>query len=278
MSSTEDFPKIRRRYRSIFLSDIHLGDKSCRAGFVLDFLRYSRCETLYLIGDVVDIWAMKNRFYWPKEHHAVLKRLIKIAAKGKTKVIYIPGNHDNIARHLAGDSILNIEVHREYIHTAADGRTFLLCHGDEFDHLLRHSRLNKLVGDAGYHFLLWLNRWGNGIRRLSGKPYWSAATYLKNRLGKARATIEIFEKAAAEEAKSRGLDGIICGHIHQPELRSIEGILYCNDGDWTESCTALVEDNNGWLELIHWGDLQQSIRDDETVSYEMGPVSALPIR
>lgn len=272
----EKLPKTKHHYRSIFLSDIHLGDKGCRADFLLDFLRHTRCETLYLIGDVVDIWAMKNRFFWPKAHHAILRRIIKIAAKGKTRVIYIPGNHDNIARNLAGDSILNIEVHRDYVHTAADGRTFLLCHGDEFDHVLRHTRLNKIIGDAGYHLLLWLNRWGNLLRRLSGKPYWSAATYLKNRLDKARSTIERFEEAAAAEAKSRNLDGVICGHIHQPELRKIDGILYCNDGDWTESCTALVEDHNGWLELIHWSDLQQSIRDDESANYEMGPIAALP--
>lgn len=272
----KDYPRKKRHYRSIFISDIHLGDKGCHADFLLDFLRYTKCETLYLIGDVVDIWAMKNRFFWPKKHHAILKRLIKTASRGKTKVIYIPGNHDNIARNLAGDSILNIEVHREYLHTTACGRVFLLCHGDEFDAVLRHSRLNKLVGDAGYHFLLWLNRWGNRIRKFSGRPYWSAATYLKNRLDKARETIERFEEAAAAEAKSRNLDGVICGHIHQPELRKIDGVLYCNDGDWTESCTALVEDENGWLELIHWSDLQQSIRSDQNTEAEQGPIASLP--
>lgn len=271
-----DLPRIKRQYRSIFLSDIHLGDKACRADFLLDFFRFTRCETLYLVGDIVDIWAMKNRFHWPKSHHAVLKRIIKIANKSKTRVIYIPGNHDNISRNLVGDSILNIEVHRDFVHTAADGRRFLLCHGDEFDSVLRHNFITKIVGDAGYHFLLWLNRWGNQIRRFSGRPYWSAATYLKNRLEKSRQSIERFEEAAAAEAKSRGLDGVICGHIHQPELKKIDGVLYCNDGDWTESCTALVEDSKGWLELIHWSDLQQSVRNDETADNQMGPIAVLP--
>ena len=274
---SDELPRVKRHCRSIFLSDIHLGDKGCRADFLLDFLRHTKADRLYLIGDIVDIWALKNRFYWPRHHHAVLKRIIKIAAK-KTEVIYIPGNHDNIARNLVGDSILNIEVHRNYVHTTACGRKFLLCHGDEFDNVLRHTRLNKFIGDAGYHFLLWLNRWGNRLRSITGRPYWSAATYVKNRLDKARVTIERFEEAAAAEAKAQGMDGVICGHIHQPELRKIEGVLYCNDGDWTESCTALVEDQNGWLELIHWSDQQQSIRKDQDSDIEKGPISALPSR
>ena len=173
------YARKKRHYRSIFLSDIHLGDKGCRADFLLDFLRHTKCDHLYLIGDIVDIWALKSRFHWPKHHHAVLKRLIKIASKN-TEVIYIPGNHDNIARNLVGDTILNIEVHRSFVHTTACGRKFLLCHGDEFDNVLRHTRLNKFVGDAGYHFLLWLNRWGNRLRRFSGRPYWSSC-YLREK-------------------------------------------------------------------------------------------------
>lgn len=266
----------KRHYRAVFLSDIHLGYSHCRADFLLDFLKQTRCDRLYLIGDIVDIWALKNRFYWPKRHHAVLKRLIRLAAKGKTKVIYIPGNHDAIARNLVGDTLLNIEVHQEYIHTTSDGRRFLLCHGDEFENAIRHSRMNRILGDLGYDLLLLMNRAGNAWRRLLKRPYWSAATYLKNRVEKARSTIEMFEEAAAAEAEARGLDGVICGHIHQPEIRKIGSVLYCNDGDWTESCTALVEDSDGWLELLHWSDTQQLVKRDQQLQEADGPILVLP--
>lgn len=270
-----DAVKGRQYYRTVFLSDIHLGYKHCQAEFLLDFLRQVRCERLYLIGDVIDMWAMKHRFHWPRHHHAVLKRLIKIAAK-QAKVIYIPGNHDEIARNLVGDTILNIEIHREYVHTTVTGRRFLLCHGDEFENAIRHTKLNRILGDIGYDLLLWLNQLGNGWRRLWGKPYWSAATYLKNRVDKARQTIDKYEETAAISARERGFDGVICGHIHQPEIRMIEGILYCNDGDWTESCTALVEDENGWLELLHWSNARQSLRTDQNMEDGAPPIRALP--
>ncbi len=273
---TEKLERRKRHYRSVFISDIHLGYHHCRADFLLDFLKQTRCDTLYLIGDVIDMWALKNRYYWPKRHNTVLKRLIKIAARGNTKVIYIPGNHDAIARNIAGDKILNIEVHREYVHTMADGRKFLLCHGDEFENAIRHSRLNKMVGDIGYDLLLFCNKAGNRIRKWMGRPYWSAATYLKNRVEKARKTIELYEEAAAAEAAERGLDGVICGHIHQPEIRKINDVLYCNDGDWTESCTALVEDESGWLELMHWSDTQQSLKKDQDDEEKNEPLLVLP--
>lgn len=254
--------RLKHHYPTIWLSDIHLGYRECKAEFLLDFLKSVSCDRLYLIGDVVDMWAMKRSFNWPQSHHQVLKKLIKIAQREETRVIYIPGNHDEPCRDLVGHSILGVEIYREFIHQTADGRRFLLCHGDEFENAIRHSGLNRLLGDLSYDLLLWINRWGNRFRGWAGLPYWSLATYIKNRVDKARHTIEIFESEAAAEAGRRGLDGVICGHIHQPEIRKIDGVLYCNDGDWTESCTALVEDEQGWLQLLHWSHAQQSIKND----------------
>lgn len=270
--------RIKAHYPAIWISDIHLGYRQCKAEFLLDFLKTVSCDRLYLVGDVIDMWAMKRSFYWPKSHYEVLKKLIKIAQKGKTQVIYIPGNHDEPNRDLVGNTLLGVEIHREFIHETSTGRRFLLCHGDEFENAIRHSRLNQIIGDISYDLLLWINRWGNQVRSWFGKPYWSLATYIKNRVDKARKTIEIYEEEAASEARKRGLDGVICGHIHQPEIRKIDGVLYCNDGDWTESCTALIEDDEGWLELLHWSEARQSIkndRDDEDDNFQT-PIMVLP--
>lgn len=253
------------KHNTVWLSDIHLGYRDCKAEFLLDFLNNMQCETLYLVGDVVDIWAMKKSFMWPESHHKVLKKLIDLASNG-TRVVYVPGNHDGLVRDICGSSLLNIEVHQQIIHTTAAGKKLLLMHGDEFDHAVLCTPLNRLVGDAGYTLLLGLNRWINRARRLCGLPYWSLAYYVKNRVKNAKAAITSFEEAAAQEAERRGVDGIVCGHIHQPEIRSINGVLYCNDGDWVESCTALVENRAGWLELVHWGDLKQAIKDDRAAN------------
>lgn len=251
----------RNHYRTVWLSDVHLGYRDCRAEFLLDFLARTRCETLYLVGDIVDLWALKRSFYWPRSHHKVLKKLIKLADKG-TRVVYVPGNHDSLSRDIVGQTLLNIEVHRQYVHETADGRRFLLCHGDEFEHAVLLSRWHKVIGNAGYFVLLLLNRWNRRLRKLFGLPYWSLSTHLKNRSSNARRAIDAFERAAAMEARERGLDGVICGHIHQPEIRPIDGTLYCNDGDWVENCTALVENDAGWLELVHWGDRKQAIKGE----------------
>lgn len=262
-------------YRTIWISDVHLGYKDCRATFLIDFLNSTAAETIFVVGDLIDIWSLKKHFMWPSDHQQVIKILIKKAQTG-TRVIYIPGNHDEINRDLVGTEVLGVEIHQNYVHQTADGRRFLLCHGDEFDFVVRHSRFAKILGDIGYNFLLFLNRWCNRFRKWSGRPYWSLATYIKNRLKNARKAIEVFEEAAAAEARRRGLDGIICGHIHQPEIRKIDGVLYCNDGDWVESCTAMTEDENGWLEILHWGDVRQSVKLDQETEYLSYPITKLP--
>ena len=252
-------------YNAIWLSDIHLGYRDCKANFLLDFLNKTHTNRLYLVGDVVDLWAMKRSFLWPPSHHEVLRKIIDLANNG-TRVIYIPGNHDDLMREVAGTVLLNIEIHQQFVHTTHEGKKLLLLHGDEFDHAVLCNRFARLAGDAGYSLLLHFNRWSNVLRRWWGLPYWSLAQYVKNRVRNARAAIIAFEEAAAKEAIRQGADGIVCGHIHQPEIRTIDGILYCNDGDWVESCTALVEHRQGKLELLHWGDLQQAIKCDQAAN------------
>lgn len=262
-------------YRTVWISDVHLGFKDCRADFLLDFLENIQAETLYIVGDLIDFWSLKKRFFWPEKHQKVITALLKKVEDG-TRVIYIPGNHDEINRHVVDNKILGVEIHQEFIHVTADGRKFLICHGDEFDFVVRHSELMKFVGDFGYHLLLILNRWCNLARKSVGRHYWSLATYIKNRIKNARKAIDVFESAAAAEASRRGLDGIICGHIHQPEIRKVNGVLYCNDGDWVESCTAMTEDANGWLEILHWGDIRQSVKIDREVDTLPDPITRLP--
>ena len=244
---------------TIWLSDIHLGYRGCKASFLLDFLDSTDCKVLYLVGDIIDFWAMKRSFNWPASHQRVLSVILEKARTG-TRVVYIPGNHDALAREIAGHRLLDIEIRSESIHTTAMGKRMLVVHGDQFDHVVRCNRLEHWVGDWSYELLLWLNRCGNGLRRCLKLPYWSLAYYIKNRVKNARQAIDAFERAAAAECHSRGLDGIVCGHIHQPEMRYISSKLYCNDGDWVESCTALVEHVDGQLELVHWGDLRQPLR------------------
>lgn len=263
------------KYRTIWISDVHLGFRDSKAEFLLDFLNSTEAETIFIVGDLIDIWSMKKTFFWPEKHQEVIKTLINKVQSG-TRVIYIPGNHDEINRDLVGAEIFGVEIHRNYVHTTADGRKFLLCHGDEFDFVVRHSTFVKIVGDLSYGLLLFLNRWCNRFRKCSGQPYWSLATYIKNRIKNARKAIEVFEEAAAAEARHRGLDGIICGHIHQPEIRKIDGVLYCNDGDWVESCTAMAENQNGWLEIIHWADIKQSVKKDQAENLFPIPISRLP--
>ena len=253
------------RFNTIWLSDLHLGSRGCRAEFLLDFLENTHCDQLYLLGDVVDLWALKRSFYWPTSHQEVLRRIIAKAAGG-TRVVYVPGNHDHLARDLAAQQLLGIEVRMDAVHTTADGRRLLLLHGDLFDSAVLCSRLNRWAGNAGYSLLLGLNQLANAARRWVRLPYWSLAYYVKNRVGNARAAIEAFERAAVHEARRRGLDGVVCGHIHQPELRVIDGLLYSNDGDWVESCTALVEHRDGRLELVHWGDLRQRLKCERSAA------------
>lgn len=249
-------------YPSIWISDLHLGYKDCKADYLLDFLNRTNCDVLYLVGDIVDLWSMKRQFYWEPSHYKVLE-CIQAKAESGTRVIYIPGNHDETFRHYVGRSLFNVEVHRTFIHTTSAGKSFLLLHGDDFDSATRYNKLISIAGDAGYDFLLFLNRWTNRIRRIYGGHYWSLASWIKNRVHKAREAIAAFEAAAIHEAKKQGVDGIICGHIHQPALKVSDGIVYCNDGDWIENCTALVENKDGRIELLHWSDIQHVLHTVE---------------
>ncbi|MBC9206303.1 UDP-2,3-diacylglucosamine diphosphatase [Roseomonas aerophila] len=241
----------KRRYRSVFISDAHLGTRGCRAEFLADFLRGVECEHLYLVGDIVDGWRLKKTWYWDAHHDEVLRLIMKLARSG-TAVTYIPGNHDEIFRSWLGLEVAGVKLALQAVHTAADGRSFLVMHGDEFDSVVRYYRFLALLGDSAYTMALGLNRWFNGLRRKLGYPYWSLSQWLKRQVKEAVKAIDRFETALAAEARRHGHHGVICGHIHHAEMRDIGGIAYMNDGDWVESCTALVEHADGRFELLDW--------------------------
>jgi UDP-2,3-diacylglucosamine pyrophosphatase LpxH len=246
-----DIPQ-KLRLRSIFLSDVHLGSRDCRARELLDFLSGVETDYLFLVGDIVDFWSLRRSFHWPQEHNDVLRMVLAKAREG-TQVIYVPGNHDEDIREFCGSQFGNLKIRRKYVHSTADGRELLVMHGDEFDTAVKCSRWLARFGATAYELMMRINRGVNLCRRAFGMPYWSLATYVKQRLGNAVRYVAAFETAAAQAARSRNLDGIICGHIHRPGVREIEGILYCNDGDWVESCTALVESMSGQLSLWQHG-------------------------
>jgi UDP-2,3-diacylglucosamine pyrophosphatase LpxH len=240
-----------RRYRTIWISDIHLGTRGCKAEFLLDFLRATESETLYLVGDIVDGWRLKRSWYWPQLHNDVVQKLLRKARKG-TRVVYIPGNHDELLRRFLEINIGQIEVVSEAVHVTADGKRLLVLHGDEFDAVVRYARWLAFLGDWAYNLALAANHWINALRRRLGLSYWSLSAYLKQRVKNAVEYISRFELAVAEAAAKRGADGVVCGHIHHAEIREIAGVTYCNDGDWVESCTALVEHADGRLEILRW--------------------------
>ena len=249
-------------FRTLWLSDIHLGNRDCHAESLLNFLTVVRCDRLYLVGDIVDMLALKSRMYWPKAHAEVLKMIYRIA-NSDTEVVYIPGNHDMPMRHYDQGLLLNVKLQRRAVHITRQGKKLLVVHGDEFDHAVLFRNLNRMIGAHAYDFAVFLNRTLHRLRRLFRLPYWSFANYLKENIGQARAAIEAFEQAAVAEARQRRLDGVVCGHIHKPQLRHIGETLYCNDGDWTESCSALVENHCGELELLDWEKIQAIITPEE---------------
>ncbi len=236
------------RVKAVFMSDLHLGARECQATEIASFLGSMEMDELYLVGDIVDLWCMRRGIYWPASHHAVLKSIMEKARNG-TRVIYVPGNHDDLARTLVGSLLAGVEVHQEYHYTTGNGQRMLVIHGDVFDGAVRFSPLLKATGCALYSVVLWVGRYVNMIRTLCGFRRWSLATWLKSRVGNAMAYVRRYELAAAHAAAARGFDGIICGHIHRPQVEQISGVLYCNDGDWVEHCTALVEDRNGELRI-----------------------------
>jgi UDP-2,3-diacylglucosamine pyrophosphatase LpxH len=252
------------RYRSIFISDVHLGFKACRADYLLDFLRSTESEHLFLVGDIIDFWKGRKGMYWPQSHNDVLRELLAKARNG-TRVTYVPGNHDEVGRELAGMQFGNIAVRRDVVHEAADGRRYWVLHGDEMDTAVRCDSLVEVFGDAAYDGLLAANRYLNRLRRLLGLPYWSLADFTKRSLRNAARYVARFEDAVAREAARRGVDGVVCGHIHRAEVTELHGITYCNDGDWVESCTALVEHHDGSMELVHWSDRRHSVKQVEAL-------------
>jgi len=238
--------------RTVFLSDTHLGAKDAQAEPLFELLRNVECDYLYLVGDIVDLWKVRSGWYWPQINTNIVQ-LVMDKARNGTRVIYIPGNHDETFRDYVGTDFGGIEVRFDAVHETADGRQLLVLHGDEFDAVVRSNRWLALVGSEAYLFLLRINRWFNWFRRRLGFPYWSLAAFLKHRVKNAVNFISRFEETVSREAGRRGVDGVICGHIHRATLTAMaDGVLYGNCGDWVESCTVLVEGHDGGLEVVHW--------------------------
>ncbi len=238
-------------YRAVFVSDVHLGTRSAQAAELLEFLRSVETQTLYLVGDIIDFWKVRRGPHWPQSHNDVLQKILRKARKG-TRVVFIPGNHDDGIRDVCGMDFGGIEVRRDAIHQTACGKKYLVLHGDEFDIITRYARWLAFLGDRSYEVALALNAPLNWARRLYGLDYWSLSNFLKQRVKSAVNFIGEFEVALAAEARRRGVDGLICGHIHHANIRMIDGIHYLNAGDWVESCTAIAERHDGTLELIRW--------------------------
>ncbi len=239
------------RYRTIWLSDIHLGSSGCQATYLLDFLRHNDSEYLYLVGDIIDGWQLKKGWYWPQAHNDVVQKVLRKARKG-TQVIYIPGNHDEGARQFCDLAFGDIQVRGEAFHTTLTGKRLWIVHGDLFDGVIQHAKWLAYLGDTLYTLILVLNRWFNRIRNRLGFQYWSLSQYLKHQVKNAVNFISSFETVMTDEARRRGCDGVVCGHIHKAEIRDIDGVLYCNDGDWVESLSALVETMEGELKVVYW--------------------------
>jgi UDP-2,3-diacylglucosamine pyrophosphatase LpxH len=239
------------KLRTVWISDLHLGTPGCKADQLLQFLKTVECETLYLVGDIIDGWQLKRQWFWPQAHNDVVQKLLRKVRKG-TRVVFVPGNHDEFARRYLGHSFGGIEVQGEVIHTTADGRKLWVTHGDHFDGVIQVAKWLAHLGDWAYNRALEINNGLNSLRARMGLPYWSLSRYLKLKVKRAVSFIDDFERAVAREAKQRGLDGVVCGHIHHAELREIEGVLYANDGDWVESLTALAENPDGSLFILDW--------------------------
>jgi UDP-2,3-diacylglucosamine pyrophosphatase LpxH len=245
-----------RHFRAIFISDLHLGTPGCQAEALLEFLRTHTCDTLYLVGDIIDGWQLRRRWYWPQAHNDVVQKLLRRARKG-CKVVFVPGNHDEFARGFIGHSFGGIQVVKEAVHTTATGQKLWVIHGDYFDGVIQLAKWLAYLGDYMYELTLKLNRYLNHLRAKFGLPYWSLSAYLKLKVKKAVSFINDFEVAVATQAAKHGFNGVVCGHIHHAEIRDINGILYCNDGDWVESLTTLVEHLDGRLEILSFDEVNQ---------------------
>jgi UDP-2,3-diacylglucosamine pyrophosphatase LpxH len=242
------------RYRSLFISDVHLGTRNAQATALLDLLRQVDAGTIYLVGDIVDFWKVKRGGHWPQSHNDVVQKLLRKARKG-ARIVLIPGNHDEVLRHYAGSSFGGVEIVRSAKHRTADGKTYLVVHGDAFDLVIRNAVWLARLGDVGYELAMWANNPLNWVRRWLGLDFWSLSAFLKYRVKQAVNFIGAFEVALAAEAERGGYVGVICGHIHHAANRQIGGVHYLNCGDWVESCTAIVEDETGVFTIVRWSDL-----------------------
>ena len=254
-------------WRSIFISDVHLGTKNCKADYLLNFLRSTSSQKLYLVGDIFDILAMKKSVHWNQAQTDVLREVFKKAQQG-TEVFYIPGNHDRTFRDFSGSEINNVKIRLNVIHENPDGKRYFVSHGDEFDRLLKHNGLLKVIGSCAYDVLLWLDHINAKIRKRFNLQYWSLSSHIKSQVGNANQYIDKYRQAATNKALHNGYEGYICGHIHKSEICNKAETLYCNTGDWVEHCTALVEDENGVLQILHWSDhakIEVIHRDEEVV-------------
>ncbi|WP_193141603.1 UDP-2,3-diacylglucosamine diphosphatase [Meridianimarinicoccus sp. MJW13] len=248
---TPDVPSRRPRYRTLFLSDIHLGTRGCQADMLLDFLRRHDADRIVLVGDIFDGWRLRRGWHWPQSHNNVIEALLAKAHAG-VPITYIPGNHDEIMRNYVGTHFGGIEVKITHEHLTADGRRFLVTHGDQYDVVVVNAKWLAHLGDRAYKFVLGANTWLNRVRRLWGGQYWSLSNWAKQTVKRAVNFIGEYESVLADEAVRGGYDGIICGHIHKAELTQVGGVEYLNCGDWVESCTAIVERPDGTLKLIDW--------------------------
>ena len=258
----------KTHYRSIWISDTHLCSRDCRVDYLFSFLKNNKSEYLYLVGDFIDVWQLKRRWHWPQSFNNIIQKILSKAKKG-TKVVYIPGNHDEALREFAGAHFGGVQIALQAIHETATGKRMLILHGDEFDTIVQHNRWLALLGDAAYGYLIWVNRFVNFIRKMIGMPYWSLSGYVKGRVKNAVRYIGSFEDAVVRYARQHNVDGVICGHIHQPALKELHGLQYCNTGDWIENCTALVEHADGRLALINWmkewPELAMDMPDEEEI-------------
>lgn len=245
-------------YRAVFISDVHLGTRGCRADFLADFLASVRAEKLYLVGDIIDGWRLRKSWYWDEMHDEVVRLLLRHANQG-AEVLYIPGNHDEMFRPWLSMQLQlgNVRFADEAVHVTGNGKKLLIIHGDQFDSVVRYAKFLAFLGDWAYATALVANRYFNAVRRRLGYPYWSLSQWAKRQVKEAVKAVDRFESALAGEARRRGLDGVVCGHIHHAEMRDVEGVRYLNCGDWVESCTALVEHHDGSLELIDWAALNR---------------------
>lgn len=240
-----------RKYRTIWISDLHLGWQACEASRLLDFLKHHEAEHWYLVGDILDGWALKRAWTWPQSHNDVIQKLLRKVRKG-ARVICVPGNHDDFLRHFVHHSFGGILLLPEAVHETADGRRLWVLHGDRYDSVIHYAPWLTVLGNAGYDFMIHVGRLLNCIRRGLGFPHWSLSAYVKNRVKNIMKFISDYEHTLLHEAKRRGAGGIICGHIHQAQIKEMDGLIYGNCGDWVESCTALAEHADGRLELLHW--------------------------